>query len=536
MSRLLGVLAVALAACSNAPMNPVPSDAGVSSDRPTPTCALRFEGDAMVRLRTSERRRLRMVVTPPTAGVNLRVGVVGVGLDSSLADTRLNTGPDGSAETELTASTDSATFRVRATADCGAEASVEVAVGDRGFGSLAADAVYRGARTPTRLELGVVPGTVCPASVDDPARRTPLALPGGVVRFGSLPADLTFTVWAEAVGDDGAVLARGCAAPQTVHADVEATAPVLFVDRPLRLDDRYTLDLELDLAATAPDLRTRWTAPIRREILASGSTAGYVAREVSRAVATASGSPDAGVALQAAFETALRSGLGARFDAEVVRRGSLLEDSFDDLAETTAQALTGVRWRVTFAANAAGDATALSASGVTVDPGTPDVSRDDTEVALSPEGTAAISVGTGDIVTVSLQDAGLPWTQVARGALGAVTRRFGASTTGDYAAASLCPVAVMVLRDATGVCDAACIQGACRRAVDELARAFDGEVASQLAARSATTFRMAAVAAPAERSLVIGRAHGMAVGRWTSDESATLGGRWTLQRVGPAMR
>lgn len=490
----------------------------------------------MVRLRTSERRRLRMVVSPPTAGMNLRVGVVGVGLDSSLADTRVTTGPDGIAETELTASTDSAMFRVRASADCGAEASVEVVVGDRGFGSLAADAVYRGARTPARLELGVVPGAACPTSVDDPTRRTPLALPGGVVRFGSLPADMSFTVWAEAMGDDGAVLARGCAEPQTVRADSEAMATVPFVDRPLRLDDRYTLDLELDLAATASDLRARWTAPVRREIYAAGSTAAYVAREVSRAVAAASTSPDAGVALQAAFEMALRSGLGARFDAEASRRGSLLEDSFDDVAETTAQAMAGVRWRVAFAADASGGTATLTASGVTVDPGTPDVSRDDTEVALAPEGGASVSVGTGDIVTVSLHDAGLPWTQVARGALGAVTRRFGASTTGDYAAASLCPVAAMVLRDATGVCDAACIQAACRRAVDELARAFDGEVASQLASRSATTFRMAAVASPAERSLVIGRAQGMAVGRWTSDEAATLSGRWTLQRVSPATR
>ncbi len=514
----------------------VPADAGAVSDRAAPTCTVRFEGEPTVRLRTSEQHRLRVAVTPPTAGMSVRVGVVGVGLDSSLADTLLTTGPDGTAETELTASTDSATFRVRATAGCGAEASVEVAVGDRGFGALAADAVYRGSRSPTRLELGVVAGTACPATVDDPMRRTQLAPPGGVVRFGSLPADLTFTVWAEAMGDDGAVLARGCAAPQTVHADEESMTSVLFVDRPLRLDDRYTLDLELDLAATATDLRARWTAPVHRDVMASGSTAGYVAREVSRAVAAASGSVDGGVALQMAFEAALRAGLGARLDAEVSRRGLLLEDSFDDLADITIQALTNVRWRVAFASNASGDATALVDSDVTVDPATPDVARDDTEVTLAPEGTAAVSVGTGDIVTVTLQDAGLPWTRVARGALGAVTSRLGASTTGEYAAAALCPVAATVLRDATGVCDASCIQVACRRAVDELARVFDNEVASQLAARSETTFRMAAVATPVAHSLVIDRAQGMSAGRWTADDSATLGGRWTLRRVGPPAR
>ena len=119
----------------------VPADAGAVSDRAAPTCTVRFEGEPTVRLRTSEQHRLRVAVTPPTAGMSVRVGVVGVGLDSSLADTLLTTGPDGAAETELTASTDSATFRVRATAGCGAEASVVVAVGDRGFGALGGGAV-----------------------------------------------------------------------------------------------------------------------------------------------------------------------------------------------------------------------------------------------------------------------------------------------------------------------------------------------------------------------------------------------------------
>lgn len=536
MLRLPAVLAVTLAACSNERPPPTvdPVDAGATGDRAAPRCAVRFDGDPAIRVRTSERRRLRMVLDPPTPGVGLRVGVVGVGLDASLAETRLVTGADGSAETELTAPTDSATFRVRATAECGAEGSVEVAVGDRGFGSIAADAVYRGYRTPERLELNIVSGAECPAGGGDPMQRTAVPLPGGVVRFGSLPADLTFTVWAQALGAEAVVLAQGCAPPQTIRADQESVASVLFVDRPLRLAGRYALDLSLDLAATDADLRARWTAPVRRELLAAGSTASYVAREVSRAVGGAGGGVDGGAsALQAVFDAALRSGLRARFEAELTTRGLLLEDRFDQVAATTARSLGAVRWRLTFPAAPDGRPAAPLESVVVLDPGTPDVTRDDARLALGQEGTVALSLGAGDVATLTLQGTSLPWTRVARGALGAVTGRLGASTTGEYAAAPLCPVAAAVLRHASGLCDEACIQGACRRAVDALARAFDDGVASHLAARSATTVRMGATATPVPRGLLVGRAQGTFTGRWTADPTVAFGGSWSLQHLDP---
>jgi hypothetical protein len=531
--RQLALLAVALAACSNdRPPTPL-VDAGAATDTPAARCAVRFEGDASILLRTSERRRLRVVLDPAIPGVAVRLGVVGLGLDASLADTRVLTGPDGAADTELTAPTDSATFRVRATAECGAEATVAVAVGDRGFGSIAADAVYQGARTPQRLELNLASGAECPTMGGDPARRTLVPLPGAIVRFGSLPADLTFTVWAQAIGADDVVLAQGCAAPQTIHADQAAPTSVLFVDRPLRLADRYTLDLTLDLAATAGDLRARWTAPVRRDLLEAGSTAAYIAREVSRAVGEAGGADGGASALQAVFEAALRAGLGPRFDAELTARGLQLEDSFDQIADTTARALRTVHWQLTLPAPLTGRPLTPSESVVVLDPGTPDVARDDARLTLPPEGSVALTVGGGDIVTLALDNASLPWARLARGALGAVTLRLGASTTGEYAAAPLCPVAAAVLRDASGVCDAACIQVACRRAIDTLARAFDDEVASHLATRSATSVRMAAVATPIDHTLVVDRAQGTFVGQWTSDPTVTLGGPWLLQRSAP---
>ena len=524
----------ALVACSNEGRTSPSPDAGPASDRPVARCSVRFDGDPAILVRTSERRRLRIVLDPPTPGVGLRVGVVGVGLDASLTDTRMITGEDGSAQTELIAPTDSATFRVRATAECGAEASVEVAVGDRGFGSIAADAVYRGSRTPERLELDIVSGSECPTVAGDRMGRTRVPLPGAVVHFGSLPAGLTFTVWAQTLGLDDVVLAQGCAAPQTIRADQESATSVLFVDQPLHLSGQYALDLSLDLASTTTDLRDRWTAPVRRELLSAGSTASFITREVSRAVAEAGGATDGGSSpFQLVFEAALRSGLGARFDAELTTRGLRLENSFDQIAATTARALGSVRWQLTFPAMPNGDAVAPTGSEVVLDPGTPDVSRDDARLALGPEGTVALSVGVGDIATITLSNTSLPWARVARGALGAVTVRLGASTTGEYAAAPLCPVAAAVLREASGVCDAGCIQVACRRAVDALARAFDDEVASQLSPRSTTTFRMAAVATPVARSLVVDRARGMFVGQWTTDPAATLSGPWTLQHLSP---
>jgi hypothetical protein len=172
-------------------------------------------------------------------------------------------------------------------------------------------------------------------------------------------------------------------------------------------------------------------------------------------------------------------------------------------------------------------------SGVLLDPGTPDVTRDDVRLALTPEGTVALSVGAGDVVALRFADTALPWTRVARGALGAVTLRLGATNTGEYAAAPLCPVAAAVLRDASGVCDAACIQVACRRAVDALARLFDDEVSSQLSARSTTTFSMAAVATPRPQDLVVGGAQGTFVGRWTAEPGVSLAGAWSMQHLAP---
>ena len=537
MSRLLAALAVVLAACSHEDHRASSADAGATSDRAVAQCSVRFDGDPAILVRTSERRRLRVVLDPAMPGVGLRIGVVGVGLDASLSATRALTDSNGSAEIVLIAPTDSATFRVRATAECGGETSVAVAVGDRGFGSFAANAVYQGSRTPLRLEMNLVSGSECPTAGGDPMTRTRVPLPGGVVRFGSLPADLTFTAFAQAIGADDLVLAQGCAAPQTIRAGQESVASVLFEDRPLRLADQYTLGLTLDLTATAGDLRADWTAPIRRELLTAGSTANYIAREVSRAVGEASGGTDGGTsALQMVFDTALRAGLGARFDAELTTRGLVLEDSFDELAATTARALGAVRWQITFPAMSAGGAATPVASAVVLDPGTPDVARDDARLTLSPEGTVSLSVGNGDISTIDLVNTTLPWTQVARGALGAVTLRLGASTTGEYVAAPLCPVAAMVLRDASGICDAACIQSACRRAIDNLARIFDDEVASHLASRTTTSFRMAAVAAPLAQGLVLDRAQGEFLGQWTSYTAAPLAGPWTLQHIVPVAR
>ena len=275
----------ALVACSNEGRTSPSPDAGPASDRPVARCSVRFDGDPAILVRTSERRRLRIVLDPPTPGVGLRVGVVGVGLDASLTDTRMITGEDGSAQTELIAPTDSATFRVRATAECGALSLLLLA---------------------------------------DLARaHAPRAWPLAAL---AVAADPTF-LWETTIA----------------YSDLSL---LLF----------GTATLEALLAARASTDRDRWTAPVRRELLSAGSTASFITREVSRAVAEAGGATDGGSSpFQLVFEAALRSGLGARFDAELTSRGLRLENSFDQIAATTARALveqvvTG-KWQDRFSVN-----------------------------------------------------------------------------------------------------------------------------------------------------------------------------------------
>ncbi len=528
-------MAVLGAACSQG-ASVAPVDAG-GTEVAVPRCALAFNGDATVLLRTSEQRVLQIAVDPARSGIALRAALVGPALDASLAATDLVTGNDGTAAVNLTAPTGSTTFRVRVTASCGGEAYANVAVGDRGFGGIAAEARYEGARSPTSLGLGVVPGAACPTMLTGTSTR--VSLPGGIVRFGALPADLAFTVWGAAYGDDGAVLAQGCAPPQVIRSAGEAMAAVTFVDAPLRASGSYVLALHTDLAGTAPTAVVRWVAPVLRDVAATGSSASYLAAVISAALATGdagaasdAGNVDAGALGEQGFDAAVRAGLGARLDDALLRRGADLPSAFGALAATTLAALRAPRWSLDLGTAPAGmTGWAVTGSRAVLDPGTPDVNRDDALVDLGAMGHASMELHGADVLTVRVEGVALPWTRLARAALGAVTARAGAASTGEYVAAQVCPVAAAVLAEAAP-CGDACVRAACRRAVDVLAQEFDGAVASELMARSSADFVLSASAAADGHTLSVGRAEGAGAGQWFGEPGTPLAPSWTLQRTG----
>lgn len=527
--RSLTCLALLAAGCADPPPSPV--DAGTDASQ-SANCELRVAPSEPQHLRTGELVTFTARVTPVTAAAEVRFALVGDALDGSLSATRVAVAADGTAGSELTAPSSAASFRVRASARCAADAYVDVSVGDRGFGALVAEAVYRGSRQPERLSVGIYRAVDCVSlPTTGPDRAAPVPLPGGSVRFGELPAGVDYVVRGLAIGRDGLELAAACAGPARVDVDATARATLVFTDAPLRLVDRYGLALSFDLASLASESTSRWVAPVTAEIARAGGDSAVLGFELSSAVAAAA-TPALRERDRGAFEAAWRDRLAAMFSTQLTRRDAELGPIFTRLASVVGAVAASARSSA-LANVTAGDRSRYAVEGVryVLDPETPDVRGDDVDVSSPTASRIRVSAGLRDSLTVDVDAYPLPWNVLARSALGAWLSRQGVSSSGEYAAVSVCPVLVPIARGSAAACNDDCVTAACRRALTALGGLFESAITTQEPPRSLADLRLTAAPQAAAGGLSIERLAGIATGGFREDSSTTIAASVQLTRV-----
>ena len=517
-------LAIALlAARCGDPAPPTNADASTADRLQPSTCELRVTPAEPQQRRPSERVTFTARVTPASRGAEVRFALVGDALDGSLSVTRVTLGDDGVAATELTAPSSAASFRVRATVPCTAEVYVPVSVGDRGFGALDVEAVYRGARAPEGLSVSLYRAADCAGLPSGGADLTSaVGLPGGVLHFMSLPAGLDYVVRAVAHGRDGLELAAACGGPARVQAGMTARVVAVFSDVVLRVGDRYAAALAFDLTGAATASAPRWSAAVGAELTRAGGEAALFGREIAAAVAMASPAATRDRD-RAAFEAAYRDRLGAMVTTQLARREVQVAALFDRLGAAAASVAATTRATATATATPE-DRERFTLDGVRylLDPETPDVRGDDAEVSVAAPARLRIAAGLRDAYAVDIDGLALPWNALARSALGAWLSRQGASSSAEYVSVAVCPVVGPIVRGAAASCDDACVAAACRRAITGVSSVFDAAVATLEPPRMLVDLRLNAAPTAEPGTLTVQQLAGVATGGFREDPSASI--------------
>jgi len=528
----LSALAFLLVRCGELTVPTALSDASPTDRLQPSTCDLRVTPAEATQRRPSERLTFTARVTPPQPGASLRFALVGEALDGSLSTTRVTLGKDGLATTELTMPSSAASFRLRASVACTAEVYVPVSVGDRGFGSLDVEALYRGARAPERLTVSLYRAADCTGLAGVGSDRTvPIPLPGGTIRFGSLPADVDYVVRAVALGRDGLELATACGGPARIQADTNARVVTVFSDAPLRMAERYGTTMAFDLTAVATTSASRWSTMVAAAIESAGGDAALFGQELAAAVAQAS-PPATRERDRLAFESAYRERLGAMVSTQLARREAQLVPLFDRLGAAAAS-IAAATYATGTATTTTEDRDRFSLESVRyrLDPDTPDVRGDDAEVSAPAPARLRITTGLRDTFVVDVDGLPLPWNALARAALGAWLQRHGAASSAEYVTVAVCPVLSPIVRGATASCDDACVAAACRRVITGLATTFDTAVATLEPPRTLLDLRLNANSIASPGTLVVEQLQGVASGSFREDPLAVVTASVRLLRV-----
>lgn len=477
--RLLPLLAVAVFSCgpnADSPRDAGPADASpVATDRTLAfggTDSLQLEPGAhapiVVRLRDARTGAL-------LEGEQVRLALVrGDARDATLADTMLTTGTGADAgivRTTLTASSDTATFWVRASANRATDAYLFVAVSARGFGGLSVMAAYEGRRMPQSLLLDLFGNRDCAHLADaEPIRSVPLPASGGIAAVSGLPAGETFAVRGHALGSGGVVLAASCIDRLVVARDESVSGTMAFTDRNLTLEGEYDITFQLDLGAAPAVVSGQWLQAIAGEIDTHGDETGYLLD----AIATAVGAP--ATPARDSFDAA-RDSLRATLSTLYGVRGSTPTLALTDLAGNISLAAESVSLRAR-ATMLTDGSFSLSNGYLGIDPLTPDVSTDDTHTPIDVGGTGRVATSTQDRAAGSISQLTIAMPAIASAARSALLARLGAASTADWVNVNArCVEVATVLVPSTGsACGAACVEAACRGAVTRLASVFDNAV------------------------------------------------------------
>ncbi len=501
-------------------------DAGLA-DAPIVACALRFVPSETLVTQTRARVDLTVRATSAPPNTSVRFALLGDAADGSLADTERPLQSDGSATMELLAPSSAATFQVRATARCGAETVREVRVGSRGNGTLTVTAIYRGARMPDGLSVAVARATDCDLALGaQEIATTRIPVPGGTLRFSELPAEVDLIVRGRAEGRDGGVLATGCGGPFRVLRERATPVDLLFLDANLVLGDRYDLELFYDLSAVASASILRWNEITAVEISRRGGEIAILGAALSDAVFAAA--PTASqAAARADFDRGWRDSISAQVSQNLARRDAPVTTSLRRVAEGVAAAVASIRYVGTL--RRSGERWSCADLSALIDPGTPDVLRDDAQVMLAEPREVRVTTSTSDGVTAVFEGLPLPYSRLARRGLDALTARLGVSSAAEFASLAACPVVVSAVRGSAGPCDDRCASEACRRAIVPLGTMLETAIASIDERRATVSLRFTGPGRPRAGGLEVVRASGIAFGTFVEDPGASVVGTVNIQ-------
>lgn len=243
---LLTALWVA-AACGGATESVDPGP--ISSDTPeghfpdTGATALEFTPASELEMVAGERATLTVAVTP--AGVHtVRFALLGDAEDVFVNPSLVETGPDGVAETALTALAAASRFRVRAAAS-GVSATRDVVTLAASQATLLVTANYPGNRPVEEWSASVHVNVTCDALAGVPFPDGRLLSAGeSPVRVGGIPAEVPLAVVLRAEQ-----FAGGCRAVPPLRANSETQVSVDVMDRPIQVAG-LTLAVSLGVEAT----------------------------------------------------------------------------------------------------------------------------------------------------------------------------------------------------------------------------------------------------------------------------------------------
>lgn len=510
---LLAALCVLLSACGSVDAGAVPgsnSDGDGYLDQaavPQGSRELILISDEQLALIYGEQAAVQVALRSsldgtPVVGAHVSFSLQGR-QDSTVSALSVPTDEAGIAENTLTAGELTGAFTLEVSAPGASSLTVQVAVSDAGFGMLVVEAPYDGDRLVTRRRIAVVADVACDAVEPGPGDHMvllsdPMAASGEFL----LPAGQRYTVAALADGDDGTLLAQGCA-PSIAIADQQATVAVIaFEDLPLATVGSYQLEATLDAdrpAATLADafalgatetletdaqgVREPEGAEARLLLDALGQVlradpydadAMGLADAIDAERATPTLTPTLGEQLQAGLDAgdedrgprAAIEALTAQIEAAVAETGLAVQIDIDD----------AVRWQPV---------------GVSSAPLDGDLQRVSLELDAQPPATVPLSpLPTGDGIELSALRFDLPWgalaaraaRQLASDGLGGydadLRQRFGCEALATF---------VLQLPLAGGMCDADCAADACDTAIGSVLDGGSAALTALGAARPAVT-------------------------------------------------
>ncbi|MBX3275419.1 MAG: hypothetical protein KF729_34450 [Sandaracinaceae bacterium] len=522
--------AIALSGCE--PME-VTLDGGAAGDASSgPSGRILVESNATLTLGYGEAAELAVRYFEegaPRAGEPLRFALDGTAQDAALRALTVTTGEDGRARTRLTAGSVRSVFRVRVSAERAAPAWIDVSVSDAGFGGLAVDARYEGARTDeARRMVTVYAGVAC-----DPAGSYPASAiarqagiePGAApeVTFQTLPAGLAYTVVGEVLGATGTRLASACKDAIEVVANETTAVTLRWEDAALAPSGEYAVELALELddlgavttrgldagLAVAPPTAPEMLGALVAELRARGFE--LEADALALEVATGTAAADLASALDAAGADPAE-GLRAFFAALLPLLGTVRVEG--PLRLTYEAARIGGAW----------DARALSVGGAHDPDSPPPLPVALGDARLDPSLRLGWQPDTDTLAVESLSLA-LPLSTLVGAAMeAALAERTSVPWLALREAAGCEVLARWVADDAAlrPVCNAACAEAACLAALDGALEAAAAAVRGEPSGGSLTV-RGTVAAQDDDGDLVVDRLEGDLRGQWGGGVASPVG-------------